>query len=718
MNFRLFLAFLMVLLWAHLAQAAPIITSFYPTFDGSNDLTHYVNIYGSGFYVGSGNVTVKFNGVTSVPAAHVTDTYGTNILAHVAAGTTLGPTLIYVQLTTGASCWSTSFFTVIGPAPYVYGFSPIAGNSNTPVVITGAHFASVSGAPGVQFNGKNASSYHVDTDDGQIAQITAYPPVGATIGPIKVTSGLGSWTTTSNFFVPPVITGFLPVTGRAGTNLVIKGINFTQATAVLFSGTGGPFSLQILNPTVQNDNTIQVTVPAGATNGPIRVDTPAGSPAITTSNFIIQPSVFGFFPGSGAVNASVTVTGANFNVGTPTVKFGGATAATPTGITFSQLIALVPNGATNAPITVSTPNGSMTSTQIFHLPPSITGFLPTNAAPGTMIRVNGQNFIDATAVTFTGTSPVSPFVTNNTTLGVAVPAGVITGPISVTTPAGTASSSQYFYGAPVVNNFTPTHGLPGTNVTLIGTNFLAATAVKFNGTTAPLPVNVVNNGQINTTVPAGATTGPISVLGPAGVFTTAGSFTLDSSDLAVTVTDSPDPVMIGSNLVYTITIANNGAFSIPNVMLTNTLPATATFKSSTTSQGSLDTSHNPILGSLGTIASGAAATVTLTVAPQAEGAIVDTASVGGAFPDPNLANNSGSVSTTVWPVPLLSIAGLTNQVQISWALGLSNFTLQFKDILDSARGWSNTTVAPSISGGSNIVVEPVTNASRFYRLKL
>jgi hypothetical protein len=50
---------------------------------------------------------------------------------------------------------------------------------------------------------------------------------------------------------------------------------------------------------------------------------------------------------------------------------------------------------------------------------------------------------------------------------------------------------------------------------------------------------------------------------------------------------------------------------------------------------------------LGTLASGASATVTIRVTPKARGVIVNTARVGAAAPDPNTSNNTATTETTV-----------------------------------------------------------------------
>ena len=63
--------------------------------------------------------------------------------------------------------------------------------------------------------------------------------------------------------------------------------------------------------------------------------------------------------------------------------------------------------------------------------------------------------------------------------------------------------------APTITTFTPGNGPVGTSVTISGTNFTGATAVTFNGSTASF--TVTSGTAIQATVPAGATTGPISV---------------------------------------------------------------------------------------------------------------------------------------------------------------------------------------------------------------
>lgn len=642
---------------------------------------------------------VRFN---TTSAAFTPNGDGTQITAYVPSGATNGLISVRSSATAGASN-SPSAFTVIGPGPYISGFTP-ASYDGGPIYVHGRFFT---GATAVRFNGTNAASYFVAGD----TQIQATPAASVSTGPITVVTPLGSYTTSSNFFVPPVITGFSPATGRSGTNVIITGRNLNGATRVLFNWQEAAF---VTNSSTQ----ITATVPAGATTGVVAVDSPAGSYP-TISNFVVLPTVSGFSPAFGLAGTSVTVTGANFNVGTPQVKFGGVTAGTPTGVTFSQLTVSVPAAATNAPITVTTTDGSGTSAASFFVPARITTFTPTNGAPGTLVTLTGVNFLGATAVTFSNVPAASFGVSNNTTLGAIVPAGVVTGPMLVTTPAGTTNSgSRFFYGAPGIAGFAPMSGLPGTNVVLTGTNFLGATAVRFNGQTAGF-TPPTNNTALVATVPSGASTGPITVVTPGGTNTSASPFTLNySADLSLTMTAWPDFVWVGSNLVYTLTLNNSGPHPSPWVTVSNTLPPELLLKSAFTTQGALNTNNNPVLVNITNLAKDMPVTIVFIGTPVATGWITNRATVTGPYADSTPANNLAAVGTLVRSVPLLSVRRpQPNRVRLAWPADLSDFALQFRPSADASHFWSNTPTVPVLSGEELVVTETNTEPLRLYRLK-
>ena len=444
----------------------------------------------------------------------------------------------------------------------------------------------------------------------------------------------------------------------------------------------------------------------------------AGSPGITGSNFVIRPTLSGFSPNFGRPGTNVIITGANLNAVGLTVKFGNLQAPT-NNISFTQATAIVPAGATNSTITITTIDGSDTSSQIFYLPPGIAGFSPNAAPPGSKVTITGINLLAATNVYF-NTTPASLIVaTNNTTLRAWVPDGVITGPITVATPAGTTNSGNtLFYGVPVIDSFNPTHGFPGNNVMISGNSFLGATAVTFNGAPANF-IPPATNTLLQATVPTNVFTGPIVVVAPGGSVTSSVPFLVDfTNDLAVTVTAAPDPVFVGSNLTYVIVVTNKGPSHAPNVILTNRLPVSVNLRSASITAGSLNTNGNPILGTLGTVSNASSATITMVVVPQSAGTIINNATVTGVYPDPNPANNNSVVATTVYPLPSLSIRIYSpTQVLVSWPAVLTNFVLQSKNDLSPNSPWSTVTIPPLTIGMDSVVIDTLGSAPTYYRLK-
>ena len=442
---------------------------------------------------------------------------------------------------------SSGSFTVTS-APTISGFTPTGGPAGTTVTINGSGFT---GASAVAFNGTSAT-YTVTSN----SQISATVPSGASSGPITVTTPAGSATSSGSFTLTsaPTISGFTPTGGPAGTTVTINGSGFTGASAVAFNGASATY-------TVTSNSQISATVPSGASSGPITVTTPAGS-ATSSGSFTLTsaPTISGFTPTGGPAGTTVTINGSGFTGASASPSTGAS--ATYTVTSNSQISATVPSGASSGPITVTTPAGSATSSGSFTLTsaPTISGFTPTGGPAGTTVTINGSGFTGASAVAFNGTSATYT-VTSNSQISATVPSGASSGPITVTTPAGSATSSGSFTltSAPTISGFTPTGGPAGTTVTINGSGFTGASAVAFNGASATY--TVTSNSQISATVPSGASSGPITVTTPAGSATSSGSFTLTSATYRVYVgyydthhpnnpQPKPNPWMLSPNVVF------------------------------------------------------------------------------------------------------------------------------------------------------------------------
>lgn len=117
-------------------------------------------------------------------------------------------------------------------------------------------------------------------------------------------------------------------------------------------------------------------------------------------------------------------------------------------------------------------------------------------------------------------------------------------------------------------------------------------------------------------------------------------------DLALTLGDAPDPVQVGATLVYTATVRNGGTGPAPAVAYTQALPRTLTWLGATPSQGSC-TGGRTVSCSLGMLAPGASATVSVMVQPKMRGTLTGSASVGTSATEVDLGNNSATTTTTV-----------------------------------------------------------------------
>ncbi|HEY8224038.1 MAG TPA: lamin tail domain-containing protein, partial [Pyrinomonadaceae bacterium] len=138
-----------------------------------------------------------------------------------------------------------------------------------------------------------------------------------------------------------------------------------------------------------------------------------------------------------------------------------------------------------------------------------------------------------------------------------------------------------------------------------------------------------------------------------------GCLDTSSADLSITKADSPDPVTIGSNLTYTLTVTNNGAAIAQNVMVSDNLPSSVTFVScDSIADGVCGGSGNNRTVTFSSLASGSSATITLVVTANGPvgATISNTATVSSSTSDSNSVNNSATSTTLVQaPLPRLSI---------------------------------------------------------------
>ena len=188
-------------------------------------------------------------------------------------------------------------------------------------------------------------------------------------------------------------------------------------------------------------------MPASATTGPLAVTTPGGT-ATSTGSYTVSPRITSFTPSSAAAGTSVVINGVNFT-GTLLVTFNGSSPASFTVNSATRITAIVPDSATSGSIVVVNGAGFASSAKALtvYVAPTITGVSPDSGGVGTPVVVSGTNFTGATAVKFNG-SPASLTVDATGQITAIVPGSATSGPITVTTRGGTATSSVSFAVAP------------------------------------------------------------------------------------------------------------------------------------------------------------------------------------------------------------------------------------------------------------------------------
>ena len=160
-----------------------------------------------------------------------------------------------------------------------------------------------------------------------------------------------------------------------------------------------------------------------------------------------------------------------------------------------------------------------------------TNFTDSTAPMGSVFSINPQNGAVLQTFAFDGANGNSPEVgviqvADGTFLGTTELGGTISGGSSEfadgtvwTLDAGLPAP------APAITLLNSTSGSVGSTVLINGHNFVGTAAVSFNGVSSSF--RVLNTQFLSATVPAGATTGPVTVTNAGGKATSAQSFTVN-----------------------------------------------------------------------------------------------------------------------------------------------------------------------------------------------
>lgn len=378
-----------------------------------------------------------------------------------------------------------------------------------------------------------------------MSRITATVPIDATSGPITVTTAAGAAASAANFNVMgaanTTITGIDPTSGSPGTQVTITGTGLNQVGGVLFNEV--PASI-----TFASDTMLGTVVPANAATGRIVLVRRDGVRILGPlfSIIVVPPA---------PSDLTVSATGSQIivawkdnstnEVGFKLERRSGAGA-------YQSIAALTRNVRNYADLDV-TPgvsycyrvkafnaagesafsNEACTALGMGNLP-TIGSFSPASGAPGAQVSIRGSNFTFGDLSVLFNQTEAAVQVLSAAEAVATVPQGASSGPIRVINAFGSAVSAGSFIVTsgggllPVINDFTPRIGAPGSTVAIAGANFDGSAQVFFNGVPANRTVN--NAFSITATVPGNASSGPIVVATAAGSAASPGSFTVASGE--------------------------------------------------------------------------------------------------------------------------------------------------------------------------------------------
>lgn len=234
---------------------------------------------------------------------------------------------------------------------------------------------------------------------------------------------------------------------------------------------------------------------------------------------------------------------------------------------------------------------------------------------------------------------------------------------------------------------TPTQGTCGENMGTVscdlGSLANSATATVTIIVTTP---DVVDAVQItNQASVSGTETDPVGTNDSATEQTTVVPAGPAMADLALTKSDSPDPVFSGGQQIwYTLTVTNNGPDDASNVVLTDTLPNGVVFVGATyESFNSCPEVNGVVTCDLGALDLNESKTILIIVTPDVvvdATAITNNATVTATEEDPTPGNNTVAETTTVNP----PAADVTVSVVASPAQPLINEQITYDVTVDNA----------------------------------
>ncbi|MCG8603759.1 IPT/TIG domain-containing protein, partial [bacterium] len=397
-------------------------------------------------------------------------------------------------------------FTVVF-SPSISSFTPTSGPSGTEVIIIGSNF---NGIDTVRFGGEPAASFVIDSN----TQLRAEVPDNTSTGAIEVSNAVGNAQTSQDFQVTSG-QGTLIFNPQHDTRVRSSepGKNYGHSDVVkvrkasAFHYSFLKFDLSSLSGPIVSAKLRLVVVEGGSDGGAIYA---------VSNNYDGSSEPWEEF-GVKWTNAPEIDSDPLDSVGSVSegdvIEFDVSEAITGSGIYSFGL-----KNTSSDPVDYSSKEGNFPPELVIEKTsriPELSSFTPAEGAVGTEVTITGDNLSATTLVSFDGT-PASFSIDSDSRVIAEVPSGAITGTILVANSDGNARSENDFVVLlpAVISSFSPPSGTVGDEVTVVGSGFDAVTDVALNAT--PTSFTVISDVELRFPVPAGATSGVLSMTSPGG----------------------------------------------------------------------------------------------------------------------------------------------------------------------------------------------------------
>ena len=256
-----------------------------------------------------------------------------------------------------------------------------------------------------------------------------------------------------------------------------------------------------------------------------------------------DPSFTGISPLKGKAGDRITIQGSNLPTDKSMVKVKFQESyANIIEANAGSIVAEVPEGAYS-----SWYNGTINVSVIindqhyypsfeFTLLPSITGFEPKSGTVGTNVTISGNYLYHHSINVYFNDIETYAYVANNNMVQVSVPYGISTEKVKikvVTSGLAHEFPDEFTINPPTLNSFSPSAGLPGSLVTVKGTNFanFGSNIVSFGDISTE--AYLISQNELSFYVPAGAETGNYKININTGIHSVSSteSFTVVSPEI-------------------------------------------------------------------------------------------------------------------------------------------------------------------------------------------